>query len=880
MRSYEAVTESIFKIAFRNFRMHIKTALVLIVGIGVPAMLIVGGLSINDTIANWITSSFSKNFDPADAFVENRRNNIFMKMALDEQVVSSLKDFPAVEKILPVSETLGRIEFDGKTLDCLIIALRPEDLQSFLGKRVDLSERRVIVSKTIADFLSLSRNSKITVNIGAGEEQFVVGQIGEEGFLNFRGENLHYAGTIFVHVDDLSKFVSFPTRVYLDLRGEIKEHQAIVEELRKSLNVRAAAMKADLLNSPATKALGYLTIAFSGFSILASFVLVYLFAQSFVEERTTVMATLRILGMKANHIAATLLIEGLAYLVVSGIFGGTLGIFLARYLLNRFLATTSVFSAGFGPIFDDLQLYVSPMTVFLGVSAGLIVPILIFARRILQITRKSPVQMLSAFQSEPRSSTFGKFRKIIGAGMCAFGIFLLFTLKSFWLFGLLSIFVGLFLVVFHPAVSLVLGIVAIVVVSYFAPGEVIGGWEILQRGAVFFAGSWLIFIYAIVLIREIFLKKLLRRSVSSFIALSYVERNLRNSFIIASMFSLIVFVMILVVTIPHNVQNFVQDRLKNGLFGYDFMVVRNPLKLIFSRSEIEVAEGLTSYSRIYVAEFENDMIAFVDESFLQNALVPFETNKRWRERLLEPGKAIVGYSQKDEASNLVGKTITGRVKSPFRIGGARVMDFKIVDSFDMRQAMVPVKYVASINSMPKEVRVIPVLLAKIEPQKVAEAKNFYSKLFDFPIYINEELNRLFTGINMLIQTAIALLYFGLISGFSGIAFHSLRSVIVRKRLIGTLRAVGMSNRSVSMAFILENIVIASLGIVVGCFAGYLESRDISRLIFTLFGSGEFSFPLSNFLILLAAIYAVIIVVVSLPIVLTKKSPAEALRAPD
>ncbi len=162
-------------------------------------------------------------------------------------------------------------------------------------------------------------------------------------------------------------------------------------------------MKANLLNSPATKALGYLTIAFSGFSILASFVLVYLFAQSFVEERTTVMATLRILGMKANHIAATFLIEGLAYLVVSGIFGGTLGIFLARYLLNRFLATTNVFSAGFGVGFGEIQLYISPLTIFLGVSAGLIVPILIFSRRILQITRKSPMQMLATFQSESQS---------------------------------------------------------------------------------------------------------------------------------------------------------------------------------------------------------------------------------------------------------------------------------------------------------------------------------------------------------------------------------------------------------------------------------------------------------------------------------------------
>ncbi len=133
---------------------------------------------------------------------------------------------------------------------------------------------------------------------------------------------------------------------------------------------------------------------------------------------------------------------------------------------------------------------------------------------------------------------------------------------------------------------------------------------------------------------------------------------------------------------------------------------------------------------------------------------------------------------------------------------------------------------------------------------------------------------------MLIQTAIALLYFGLISGFSGIAFHSLRSVMVRKRLIGTLRAVGMSSRSVSASLIIENIIIASIGILVGSFAGYLESRDISRLIFRLFSSGEFYFPLENFLILILAIYTVILVVVSLPVVLAKNSPADALRAPD
>lgn len=872
--------KSILKIAFRNFKMHFKTALVLIVGIGVPAMLIVGGLSINDTIKNWIVSSFSKNFGSADAYVESRRNNIFMKINLDEQTLVALKDFPDVIKILPVSEALGRVESKDRMIDCLILGLNPNDLEDFIEKRITLSKGEIIVSKMIADFLNLSKGEKVTVNIGAGEKQFEVKEVGEEGFLNFRGENLHYSGTVFIHIDDFLGPGGFPTRVYLNLRGEISEHQTIVDELRKNLNVRAVAMKADLFNSPANRALGYLTIAFSGFSILASFVLVYLFAQSFVEERTTVMATLRILGMKTDHIASILLIEGLSYLAVSGIFGGTLGILLAKYLLNRFLATSNILSAGFGVGFGEIELHVSAFTVLLGVFSGLIVPAFIFARRIWQITRKSPVQMLAIYQSDSQDSIFEKIRKAMGIGLCAFGIIVIVALKNLWLFGLLSTFVGLYLTIFHPAVSLLLGSIMIGVVSYLAPSESAGGWEILQRAAVFFIGSWLVFIYAVVLIRKLFSKALMKRSVSSFIAFSYVERNIRNSFIIASMFSLIVFVMTLVVTIPFNVQKFVRNRLESGLFGYDFMVIRNPLKLIFSKSELEVAESLTSYSRVYIAEFENDLIAFVDENFLQKAMVLFETNEQWREKLLEPGKAIVGYLRKGDSSQMIGKTVTGRVRSPFRIGGTKVMDFEIIDGFDMRQAMIPVKYVASINTIPKEVRVIPVLLAKVEPQKVAQVKNFYSKLFDFPIYITEELNRLFTGINMLIQTAIALLYFGLISGFSGIAFHSLRSVIVRKRLIGTLRAVGMSSKSVSSAFIVENIVIASLGILVGCFAGYLESRDVSKLIFKLFGSGDFVFPVKNLLLLLGAIYVVILVVVSLPVVLTKKSPAEALRAPE
>ncbi|AEH51438.1 ABC transporter permease [Pseudothermotoga thermarum] len=870
--------KTILKIAFRNFKAHFKTAFVLILGISIPSMLIVGGLSINDSIKNWVVSSFSKNFGPADAYVENRRNNIFMKFSLDEQIVSSIASHEKVKKILPVSETVGRIMYEDKSADCLIIGVYPEDLKNFVDKQLDLFSGEVIISRSLANLLKISLGVEVVVNVGAGEKKFTVTHIGEDGFLNFRGENLHYLGTIFVHIDDFAGPGGFPTRIYLNLNGKLEEHSTIVEDLRKISNVRAVAMKFQLLNSPANRALGYVTIAFSGFSILASFILVYLFAKSFAEERSSTMVILRTLGMKTIHIMAAFFIEGLAYLLVAGIFGGFFGILLARYLLEKFIETVKILNVSFVPSFEGFSLHVTFPTVLLGIFAGLVVPMLIFLRKIWQITNKPPVQMFEVQVENLQSLTFKKAIRMVGLSLICLGILTILFIGKFQIFGILSLAVGLTLIFLNPIVSLLIGVFLTCLISYLPPSQNVGGWEILQRGAAFYISAWLIFAYAIFLARRFLSKFVGKASVSSFIALSYVERNWKNSFIIASMFSLIVFVMTLVITVHSNVQRFVKQRMENGLFGYDFIVIRNPLKLIFSKSEIEICNGILSYSRVYVAEFENDLIVFVDENFLKQALVPFETDPRWREKLLEPGKAIVGYLQKNDLPT--GKTVSGRVRSPFRIGGTSSVELEVVDVFDMRQLLVPTKYVASTKSLPKEVRPIPVLLAKIDPENVSQIKSFYSKLFDFPIHVKEELNKLFSGIDLLVQTAVVLLYFGLISGFSAIAFHSLRSVVVRRRLTGTLMAVGMSSYNISLAFILENIVIASIGILVGSFAGYFESRNVLRLIFELFGSGEFSFPLKNFVLLIIAIYTFMIIAVSLPVVLTKKSPAEALRAPD
>lgn len=861
----------VFKIAFRNFLMRFKSVFVLIFGIGVPSMLLVGGLSLNDSIGRWTKRSLAENFGCADAYVENRRNNIFFKIPLDQQIVDILRKHQKILSVLPVSESIAQIEYGGKILDCLVIATSPEELSYFVEEKIELVSNNILLSKELAQIMDIRENDFVALDMGRGQKQFKVVKISTDGFLNFRGENLQYAGTVFINRDDFQGVGGFPTKIYMRLEGSIEEHKATTDWISEELKVKAVAMKFQLLNSPANRTLGYLTIAFSSFSVIASFILVYVFAQSFVEERSTTMVTLRILGMKTGHLSAILIYEGLIYFLIAGLCGGIMGTFLGDFLLRRLRTISGTLMSEFYIGFSDLTLYVSPLTVFTGILGGLVIPLIIFILKIRAITHHPPVEML---RTESHVRTQRWKRKISGGSMIVLSMVMILIYPKFWLFFFLIAALGG--VVVFPTTFLSLGMgIFLVSFIYFPLTQSATVWDILQRGASFFIGSWFLFLSLISPLRKIFSRWMKKGSVSTFIALSYVERNRKNTFIIASMFSLIVFMMTLVLVVPYNMEKFVLERMKTGLFGYDLMVIYNPLKLVLSKGEPDLSKDLQNPSKIYVAQFNDDLIAFVDDNFLKDAVVSIETNKRWREQLLEPGTIVVGDFEGARSLQ-----ITGKVKSPFGFGETENMTFRVVDTFDMRQLMVPVKYVASINSIPEKVRLIPVIISRVDPANVMQVKDFYRKRFDFPIYIKEELNRVFSGIDLLIQTGVTLLYFGLISGFSGIAFYSLRNVIVRKRMSGTLRAIGMSGKSLSAAFILENLIVASMGIITGIFAGYLESKDVSNFIFSIFGSGQFSVPIWELAGLILAIYMIISLVVTLPVLVIRTSPVEALRAPD
>jgi len=865
--------KTIVTIALRNFLMRFRSTFVLIVGMSIPAMLLVGGLSLNDTVANWINRSLKENFGPADVYVENPRNNIFVRMALDPDVVDSIKERRDVLAILPVSESLVRVKHNEKTIDCLAIGVSSEDLGNFVGKEINIPPQSVIVSKDLAEALNIEQNDTVSINMTGQAREFKVVLIGEEGFLNFRGDHLQLPGVIFMNLNELTGVVGFPTRLYLHIGGKIEEHETFVNNLRQQVGVSAVAMKSRLLNSPVNKALGYLTIAFGGFSILASLILVYLFVQSFLEERNTMLVTLRILGFKSVHVFALLVLEGVAYLLVSGLFGASVGMLLAQFLLERLKSFSSVVMSGTLWL-SRLELRVSFSSILAGVLGGLAMPLMIFVLKARKIV-SSPAVRLLRFEEEGEFSFKGSKLRYIGLVMIGLAILLMFFYPKFSIALLLLAVVGVMLIFPSSYLAILLGIGLFVYLLYFRPNE-LTSWDVLQRGAAFFSASWLLLFSILRPLREIFSRSISENSLSTFIALSYVQRNKKNSFIIALMFSLIVFVVILTLVVPYNVRRFAKEQLETGIFGYNFMVMQNPLKLLFSRSELEIAEGIKFYARIYMAQFNNEPIFFVDDNFVRNAVVKAPKNDNWRKALLEPGTLIVGFIGKQA----VPEQLSGRIKPLFGLGASEEITFRVVESFDVRQVMIPARYVASINSAPKNVRLVPVLLAKIDDKDVSRVKDFYSERFDFSVHIIEELNRLFSGIDFLINTGLILLYFGLLSGLCGVVFHTMRSIVVRRKLTAVLKAIGMTNKSVGLAFIVENLVMASLGILVGVFAAVFFSKDVMDQMFSLIGSGRFSFPSLNVLAFITGLYAVVTLTITLPVFLNKANPAESLRVQD
>jgi len=830
----------------------------------VSSALIVGALSVNDSIKMWNERKIAENFGVADARIVRRGGFPFQQLPIPEYVISNIAGKSFINKVLPAKETLGRIEKNGAFLDCLVLGVSSEKLSDFLGRRIVLSEKEAIVSRSLSERMNLHVGDTFKIHLPFGSLDLIVGMIGEKGFLNYRGFGGETTGSIFLD-ESLLKMIG-PNVLYVSYNVEIDKHPIVSEEL-ESYDLKVMNMKYELLNSPGNQVLGYVLLAFSFFSIMSSVLIVYIFYSSFSFERMRTLATLKVLGFTRKGLASVLLLEGLLYLIVSSMLGSAFGIIIGRKLLVMVKESISSFLEGTMIHVDDIPYTISFKTFVIGFSVGILLPFLILFFFSSKLARNPAVYFLKEVFLETESTSR---KRSIGITLVITGAFLLFLGKDYTLtLGISLIFLGL--VSIFKLLSLPLALFLIFFSTHTNSGSV---YNLLSKGASFFIASFLLVTGLIPIFRN-FSKK--RSSVTSLVGLSYVERFPKKSYLMGFVFGIIILLMTLMYTIPYNITNFVNEQLKEGLFGYDFMVFKNPLKLLDTK-DLPVAEGLKRVSKVEVTQFVWEggraIIAFVDDNFLRDSIIPVEREKTWREELKKPGTVLMGLYKE----TAVPDKIFGTLES-FPFGKKFLTKFKVIGSYMIKDILVPVDFVSHLKNLPKGVRGVKVLLGKIEdPRIVSKLKNTYMASFDFPVYVKEEFLKIHRGIENAIFISLYILYFGIISGLTALVIFTIRSVMSRKRIIGIMKSMGVDSKKIFFIFLLENLTLVILGISVGFLSGYLESSEVMEYIFNLLGSGRFSFPIFKVLLMIMSVLLLAFIAVGIPsFIASRYSPSENLR---
>ncbi|OQX56995.1 MAG: hypothetical protein B5M49_04720 [Thermotoga sp. 4484_232] len=657
-----------------------------------------------------------------------------------------------------------------------------------------------------------------------------------------------------------------PNVLYVSYNVELDRHPTVSKEL-ESYDLKVMNMKYELLNSPGNQVLGYVLLAFSSFSIMSSVLIVYIFYSSLSYERMRTLATLKVLGFTRKGLTSVLLLEGLLYLIVSSVLGSILGIVIGKELLIMIKKSISSFLEGTMIYVDDIPYAISFRTFVTGFFVGVFLPFLILLFFSSKLAKKPAVNFLrEMFTGTEKAKRKGSVNIIL----IITGVFLLFLKKDYLvLLGISLISLGLASI--FKLLSLPL---ALFLIFFSIYTNTSGVYDLLSKGASFFIASFLLATGLIPIFRNLSKK---RSSVTTLVGLSYVERFPKKSYMMGFIFGIIILLMTLLYTIPYNITNFVDDRLKEGLFGYDFMVFKNPLKLLDTR-DLPVAKGLKKVSRVEVTQFvwkgKKRIVAFVDDNFLRDSIIPAEKEKTWRERLKEPGTILIGLYRETPIPD----KIFGTLES-FPFGKKLFTRFEVIGSYMIKDILVPVDLVSHIKNLPKGIRGVKVLLGKIEdPRIVSKLKNTYMASFDFPIYVKEEFLKIYRGIENAIFISLYLLYFGIISGLTALVIFTIRSVMSRKRIIGILKSIGVDSKKIFFIFLFENLTLVILGIVVGLLSGYLESSEVMEYIFNLLGSGRFSFPVFRVLLMVMSVLSLAFIAVGIPsFIASRYSPSENLR---
>ncbi|MBB6062149.1 putative ABC transport system permease protein [Thermosipho japonicus] len=852
------------KIAFRNFFSNFKLSLLVILGSMIATMLVVGALSLNDSVNSWFNSKLRNNFGNIDIVAKDKSDTFFFPKTLNveqvEKYLNKYKNEGVVKDFVFTYLVSSRIKHNGNFYDIFAIGY-DEKIKEFSKKDID----GIILSSDLAKTLNITQGDTITIITPSGSKELKIDHIGLEEF-NFRGETGMTNGSIFIPKDLMLNLRMYtynaPNTVFISLNLDLKKHLEFSEKLSKDLDLRTTPTKYNLKYSPLNKVIGYLFLGFSGFSILSSFLFISNFFGVLAEDRRKTLGTLRALGLSKKKSGIILFLEGLMYIISSSIVGALLGIIFGRYLLS-FVNNLPNIASSDTTIAEKIPYVITYKSIFLGILISIILPIILLITRSISFSKIPPVVLLSEEQILPK-----KRWVFILAFLIVVAFFFINPLYS------LSVLIILISVFFKKSyVQLLAGVLSILTIyNKIGTGE---RWDYLARSGIFLAASVVIIFSILPLIKNVIRKFY---SLSNILAISYIEKQKMRNYIVFFVYAIITLVILLTAVIPSSVFNYVDKKLDSGIVGYNFLIIENPLKSFFKTDYYETDENFKSMFENLVkiqlvnAKLDNrNLTIILAKSGIEKSLKI--ENVKVNDLSLKEGIANKEIFSKDSTYTFLIKGILPGISARF------YENFKVVDTFDPKNVIVPFDGIFVYDK--KVSGALQGYAGVVKDEYVNQAKNTIYEKFDAPLYVTEELNKVFLSIKYFINVAVQLFYFGFISGFSGLTILSLKNVYERKRIIGSLKALGVNRKTIFSFFITEAFLIVTIAILTAIITTFFITMDLTTMISSELPDFSITIPWIQIIEIIAGIYLITSIFTIYPANLAQKiSPAEAIRVFD
>ncbi|MBO8161197.1 MAG: FtsX-like permease family protein [Thermosipho sp. (in: Bacteria)] len=854
-----------FKISFRNFLLNWKMSLLVILGTMIATMLVVGALSLNDSVDAWFAQKIVKNFGHIDIVAKDKKDTFFFPRALDiektSQYFDRLKREGVVKDYTYVALVSSRIKKDDRFLDIFAIGY-DEGLLKFSGQKVS----GIVISKDLADVLNIKKGDSITLITTNGKKEIVIDEIGLQEF-NFRGETGMTNGSIFMPFEMLRELRLYtgknPNTVFASLNAPIEEHEIIAQRIEDEVKLRVTPTKYNLKYSVLNRVIGYLFLGFSGFALLSSFLFISNFFGVLAEDRRNLLGTLRAIGYSRRKIAAILFIEGFIYLMFAAFVGAISGIGLGRYLLSLVNKIPSLVASETA-LPETIYFTITFKTVVLGILISIILPIFILMYRSASFSKISPVVLLSREEIVPKRNFLYAF--------IALPVILYFVNPYYCLVSLVAI-IPLFI---KKDIIQALSGAFVILITYFQIGTG-GGWDYLSRAGLFLLGS----IYVIFGIVP-YVKAYFRRfnNLSSVIALSYIDKQRWRNFIVFLVYSVITLVILLTAILPTSIFNYIDNKMDVGILGYNFLIVENPLKTFFGGSSYDKDEEFKSlFDNLVKLQLVNAklgdrdiVVVLTDENIVKSLKIKDVKNL---DKLLD--KEGIGSKELFDKN----KTYTIQIKGILP-GISKKFDanFLVKETYNPKSMVVPFDGIFVYNE--KVPGALQGYAGVITNKNLAQkAKNIVYERLDGPFYVTEELDKVFSSVRYFVNIAIQLFYFGFISGFSGLTILSIKNVYSRRRIIGSLKAIGVNKQEVFKSFLFESIFIVTIAILTAISTTTFITLDFTKLIVSEIPDFKIYVPWSQVLLILGGVYLITIIFTIYPANLAQKvDPAEAIRVFD